>query len=174
MKQLLTSSILLVLVVSPLRAQDSEDDVMRPVRVLFDAMRRGDSAAVRAVFHEEGRLTRAPGHDEELIVNEAALERFIAAIGTPHDSIWDERIWDWQVEIDGNMAQVWIKYAFYLGGRFSHCGVDALQLVKSGGRWVILNLMDTMRRGDACSAAPRPRDGSLNSAGLPDNLVLDS
>ena len=33
------------------------------------------------------------------------------------------------------LATVWVKYAFYAGGEFSHCGVDAFQLFKVG-RWL--------------------------------------
>ncbi len=136
-------------------AQGAEDGVMRPIRSLFKAMRSGDSALARAAFHQQARLSRAPGQDGELTVDDAALEGFVSAIGREHDKIWDERIWDWEIKIDGNMATVWTKYAFYLGEEFSHCGIDAFQLVRTGGGWKILNLIDTMQRGAACETEAR-------------------
>lgn len=131
-------------------AQDTEDEVMQPIQSLFDAMRSGDSALARAAFHSQARLSRVPNGDGELTVDDATFEAFISAIGREHDKVWDERIWDWEIKVDGNMATVWTKYAFYLGDEFSHCGVDAFQLVRAGGSWQILNLIDTMRRGAAC------------------------
>jgi len=39
---------------------------------------------------------------------------------------------------------VWASYAFYLGKKFNHCGVDAFHLVKSeDGEWKIFHLADT-------------------------------
>lgn len=131
-------------------AQGTEDEVMRPIRTLFHAMRSGDSALARTAFHPQARLSRAPGGDDGLTVDDEALEGFISEIGREHAKAWNEKIWDWEIKIDGNMATVWTKYAFYLGGEFSHCGVDAFQVVKTGRSWKILNLIDTMRRGAAC------------------------
>ena len=52
--------------------------------------------------------------------------------------------------IDDDLAQVWTDYAFYAGEKFSHCGIDAFQLIRgSDGRWRIINLIDT-RRQEPC------------------------
>ena len=60
-------------------------------------------------------------------------------------------IWDTKIQIDGNMAQAWAPYAFYVGKKFSHCGVDAFQLFKStDGVWRIFHLADT-RQKDGCN-----------------------
>ena len=50
------------------------------------------------------------------------------------------------MEIDGNLAQVWTKYAFFLGEDFDHCGVDAFQLFNDGDGWKIFQLVDTRHR----------------------------
>lgn len=155
MKQLAILLAALSVGVGTAHAQGVEDDVMQPIRSLFDAMRSGDSALARTVFHPQARLSRVPGDDSALTVDDATLESFISAIGREHDKVWDERIWDWEIKIDGNMATVWTKYAFYLGDEFSHCGVDAFQVVRTGGNWKILNLIDTMRRGAACETEGR-------------------
>ncbi len=59
-------------------------------------------------------------------------------------------IWDPKIEIDGNLAQAWTQYAFYVGKKFSHCGVDAFQLFKgTDGTWKIFQLADT-RQKEGC------------------------
>ncbi|MFM7855462.1 MAG: hypothetical protein ACKO96_26940, partial [Flammeovirgaceae bacterium] len=52
-----------------------------------------------------------------------------------------------KMEVDGRFAQVWCDYAFYVGNKFSHCGVDAFHLFKgSDNVWRIFHLVDTRRR----------------------------
>jgi hypothetical protein len=41
------------------------------------------------------------------------------------------------------------EYAFYVGERLSHCGVDAFQLFKGPDGWRIFEIADT-RRSEGC------------------------
>jgi hypothetical protein len=76
------------------------------------------------------------------------VQKFINAVGTPHEEVWDEKIWDTEIRVDGNLAQVWTKYGFYLDEKFSHCGVDAIHLTKTKDGWKIFHLSDTRQRED--------------------------
>jgi hypothetical protein len=112
---------------------------------LFDGMRAGDSAAVRAVFHPEARLHTVLGPSDTAAVQLRSVDEFVAAVGAPREKQWDERIWDVEVRMDGPLASAWAPYAFYLGDELSHCGVDVAQLVRHEGRWKILQLSYTRR-----------------------------
>jgi len=118
------------------------------ILTLFDGMREADSAKVSSVFHKEVKMYSSfTSKEGELILKEGKLSSFLKAIGTPHDKIWDERIWDTKIVIDGGIAQVWTDYAFYISDDFSHCGVDAFDLVKdSSGNWKIIHLMDIRKK----------------------------
>ena len=81
-----------------------------------------------------------------MLARETSLEGFVQAVGTPHEEVWDERIWDVEVRVDGNLATVWTPYAFHLGDQLSHCGVDAFQLFKDTDGWKVFHIADTRRR----------------------------
>lgn len=132
------------------RAEPEREAVLAPIRQLFDGMRRGDSAAVRAVFHPGAFLATALVRDGAPAVRGDSLEAFVRAVGTPHDEVWDERLFNEEVRIDGPLAAVWTEYSFYAGTRFSHCGVDAFQLARTADGWRIIALTDTRRR-DGCA-----------------------
>jgi hypothetical protein len=70
----------------------------------------------------------------------------LKTVGTPHPEVHNEVIWDEKILVDGNLAQVWMSYAFYLGKKFSHCGVNAFQLTKVDGSWKIFHLAYTRQR----------------------------
>ena len=133
---------------------DDEAAVRAVVDRLFDAMRAADSAGVRSVLHPKARLisvTESDGQPTIEILD--SMDGFINAVGTAHEETWDERIWDVEVRIDGRLATVWANYAFYVGDRLSHCGVDAFQLFNDVDGWKIFEIADTRRR-EGCEPPP--------------------
>jgi len=114
---------------------------------VFDAMRKRDTAMLKAAFAPDARLTTAAAaRDGAPRVESEKLEGFVSALAQPSDSVWDERVYKPEVRIDGNLATVWMEYDFYLGSQFSHCGVDAFQLARYADGWKIVALADTRRR----------------------------
>ncbi len=127
-----------------------EAAVVAAVEQLFEAMRTGDSEMARAVFHPDARLGRAGENG----INFNSADGFIEMIGRPRDEVYDEPVWDWTVQIDGRLAQMWTRYAFYRDDEFSHCGWEGFQLYRADTGWQITQLIDTMYRGDDCFHPP--------------------
>jgi hypothetical protein len=129
------------------KAPSETEAVKQTVTTFFDGMRRGDSTLVRrtlapgAVFHGLGGK---PGQATTLETE--SINGFLKAVGTPHPSVWDERVQFERVLIDANLASVWAPYEFYLGSKFSHCGYDSFQLVKLTDGWKIAHIIDTRRK----------------------------
>ena len=119
---------------------------------LFDGMRAGDSTAARDVVHDDARLRTAGGASDAAGVSETPVDAFVAAVGQPRERVWDERTWDVAVRVDGPLASAWVPYVFYRGDERSHCGVNAVQLVRGPDGWRILQLTDTRRQ--ACDVPP--------------------
>lgn len=120
--------------------------VLAVVTKLFDAMRKGDSAAVAALFLPKAQLvtTVVGPNGPQVKVDEIAS--FLKAVGSPHAEVWDERIFNPVVHLDGPLGVVWVDYSFYVGEKFSHCGVDAFQIAQTADGWKIVALADTRRR----------------------------
>lgn len=125
-------------------------EVEATVGRLFDGMRAGDSAAVRSVFHPEARLGSALLRDGAGSYRPDGVDGFVRAVGAPKAAIWDERIANLRIEVDGPLATAWMDYRFYAGDRFSHCGVNAMQLVRMAAGWQIVSLVDT-RQQEGCA-----------------------
>ena len=123
----------------------AEAEVRAAVVSLFDAMRAADTTAARAVFHAGATLQSVVPTEDGYRVAPGDVDRFIAALGQPHDAAWDERIGPIRVEIDGGLAHAWMDYAFYLGDAYSHCGVNSMQLAQTDTGWRILHVVDTRR-----------------------------
>ena len=122
------------------------------VQTLFDGMRARDADVVGGVFHEGAQMFRAPQMGGDGTVRSSSVEGFVNAVGGGTE-VWDEPVWDPVVQVRDNLATVWIKYAFYLDGEFSHCGVDAFMMARTGEGWKIIALADTSQRQD-CELPP--------------------
>lgn len=114
---------------------------------VFVAMRSNDSTLLKSCFISKPNTFTAYVTDEgESKLVRGDFQKFVNAIGQPKEQTWNEPIWNEKVEIDGNLASVWVEYAFYVDNQFSHCGVDAFHLIKENEAWKIFHLVDTRRK----------------------------
>ena len=151
---------------TPPQAHPEEAAVVAAVEQLFEAMRTGDSEMARAVFHPEARLGRA-GDDG---IRFRPADGFIDMIGQPRDEVYDEPVWDWTVQIDGRLAQMWTRYAFYRDDEFSHCGWEGFQLYRADTGWQITQLIDTSYRENCFyppGREPMPETAETDAEGEP-------
>ncbi len=129
---------------------DDAEAVRRTIDLLFDGMRDGNALKVGSVFADVAVMGRLRSESGVTTFEFRPVDAFVAAVGRPHDDVWDERIGAVEIRIDGHLASAWMEYAFYLGDDLHHCGVNSMQLVRLGQSWKIVTLLDT-DRGLRCS-----------------------
>jgi hypothetical protein len=120
----------------PLLAQDAPRDV---ITSFFEAMSTGDTASLRHTLHPEAVL-QSSVMDQVSTSSVDDLVRGVAAM--PRGSL-DERIYNEASLVDGSLASVTMDYVLYVNGSFSHCGVNAFTLSKSGEEWRIIHIADS-------------------------------
>ena len=134
---------------------DEEEAVLAAIQEVFEGMRTKDSAMVRARLVEGVVLHRAGEREGVPALSASGAQGWLNSIAQQRDEILDEQIWDVEIEIDGRLATAWMKFAFFFGGEFSHCGVNAMMLFKDTDGWKIFGLADTSRRDeDECWMPP--------------------
>lgn len=131
-------------------AQNSDEtQVTAVVNNLFKAMQTNDTVLFKSVFADQVTMaTVAKNREGKLVLErETGIAGFLKAIAKPNPKgAFNEEIWNLKVQLDGDFAQVWCDYAFYLGNTFSHCGVDAFHMMRTADGWKIFHLADTRRR----------------------------
>lgn len=127
---------------------DARSEIRAVIDRLFDGMRKGDSTIVRSVFHPKVRMATVSTNREGKMVlqQENSINGFLKAVGTPHPQVFDERISEVEVWADGNVGAAWMRFHFYLGTTFSHCGVNTISFTKEKGEWKMIFLSDTRQR----------------------------
>lgn len=133
------------LLAQPLAAQTPEDEVLEVVTGLFDAMRAGDTTAMRSTFHPAVRLITTGTRNGEPFAALVPVDAWLGGVAGA-EQVLDERLYDTEVRVRDNLATVWTGYDLYVGDRFSHCGADAFQLVRTADGWKITQVADTRQQ----------------------------
>lgn len=113
------------------------------------------------ILHPGGHtLATVPGRTPEMPrrVAIASTDRFTAATGDDPKPYFERFTGPTTIQIDGDYAHLWGPFDFWIRDRFSHCGVNSFDFVKTSGRWQVVNLAWTMRKTDCPTsllAAPK-------------------
>jgi hypothetical protein len=134
-------------------AQEAAGEILAVIQTFFDGMRSKDTSAIRSATHPSARLLSTGRNEQGMLrVDEMTMDRFLRIVaGAPGKM--DEKVWNPEVRIDGDLATVWTPYAFYYDGTFTHCGYDAFQLARTGDGWKIVQIADT-RQETGCPEVP--------------------
>jgi ketosteroid isomerase-like protein len=144
--------LLLAGVAPDLGAQTAEDSVRATVQEFFRTMTARDSAGARRVLLDDGVTWGMRESDKGFVTWRQAHAEYLARLGKPGEK-WLERMWQPTVLVHGRVATLWTAYDFHVDGTFSHCGVDAITLVRTDDGWRIASFVYTV---EPTGCAPSP------------------
>jgi len=146
MKFLIASFLLLSLSIQA-KSQTAEDSVKAVVNQLFTAMKTSNADLLLSGFGDSAILQTIIANKEGvIIVKNESVKGFANSIKSAPKGSLDERIRFDMIKIDGALASVWTPYSFYYNNKFSHCGVNSFQLIRTLSGWKIQYLIDTRRK----------------------------
>jgi ketosteroid isomerase-like protein len=133
------------------------DAVLATIMGFTDALRMKDTTAMSQHVDSLTRFTLLrQRRDGGTFVWVLTAPEFIRVATRPDQPGLDEPIRNPVVHVSGDLASVWAEYQVRRpDGTVSHCGFDAFQLVRSSGRWKILNISDTFQPAGCGPAWPR-------------------
>jgi imidazolonepropionase-like amidohydrolase len=113
---------------------------------LFEAMRAKNADAIRALFIAEGQLVAVdkPRNGEGISKTRIFTADAFAKMIAEGKGEYIEKMPEKDVKISGDFALVVGRYTFYVGDKFSHCGVNSFQMVKTETGWRIANAASTL------------------------------
>lgn len=125
-------------VLSTARAQMAADReaVLKTVRAFFDTMTARDVDGARKILMPQGRFHAMRIQDGKPDARAFSNEEYFSQLASSKQ-VMRERIWNPEVRIHGLIATVWAPYDFWIDGKFSHCGIDAFDLIRTEEGWKI-------------------------------------
>jgi hypothetical protein len=155
--------ILLMLMVFPVLAaaqdaaktpqiDDEKAAVLAALQKFFDTMATRDVEGARAVLMPEGRLFSVRDQSGQSITRSQSIQEYLDALGK-RTQAYRERFWSPEVRVHGPVGAVWTPYDFWVEGKFSHCGIDVFDFVKTAEGWKISGGVYTVER-TGCAPSP--------------------
>lgn len=136
---------------APLTAQTSadRDAVLKTIQAFFDTMTAKDVEGARKILVPQGRFHAMRMRDGD--IRSFSNEEYFAQLQSEKRTL-RERMWNPEVRVHGLIATVWTPYDFWIDGKFSHCGIDAFDLIKTKDGWQIAGGSYTLE--DKCEPSP--------------------
>ena len=132
---------------------EEEIQVKQNIIEFFDAFHAKDSIAMKKMVYPSILLQTIGVNNEgkSVLKTENFDDLVKSIISIPDSTNFQERIKSYSIQTDGNMANAWTPYEFWINNEFHHCGVNSFQLFREENKWKIIYLIDTRRKSD-CSA----------------------
>jgi len=151
MKAIICSIFMLVSAVSFAQHGLSEDNAKMMIDVFFDGFHKGDTTLMSSVMVKNMRMqtvytSKTEGNKMSIV---RASDFLTMVANRPAETIWEEQLHDYKIDIDGNLAHVWTPYTFKINGNLSHCGANSFTIVNTDDGWKIYYIIDSRRVG-AC------------------------
>ncbi|MDB4292724.1 nuclear transport factor 2 family protein [Maribacter sp.] len=144
--------IIALLVSGSIVAQDAEEQaVQTAIETFFESFHRQDTTALKESAADNVVMqTIAKDSLGTTVVSTMPYADFVMRIASiPKTMKFQEKLKSFSIQVDGEMANAWTPYEFWIDDALHHCGVNSFQMVKFGEDWKIVYLIDT-RRTENC------------------------
>ena len=125
-----------------------EYKVKYAIETFFDGFHQSDSLKMKSVMHPNMTLQSIqPNKEGQPPLMNQNIRGFLQLV--PHYAPvrnCEEELLSFTYKIDGDLAQVWCPYNFYLNGMLSHCGANSFQLFYQDNQWKLVSILDTRRK----------------------------
>lgn len=132
--------------------EEARAEVLAVVQSFFDSMARKDAVAGQKLALPEARFFSVRVEAGAPVVRTFAIQEGLKRWAESSEAHL-ERFWSSEVRIHGRIATVWTPYDFHRDGKFSHCGVDAFDLVRTAEGWRLAGGVYTLEP-EGCAASP--------------------
>ncbi|TDX10192.1 nuclear transport factor 2 family protein [Flavobacterium sp. S87F.05.LMB.W.Kidney.N] len=125
-----------------------KQEVQKSIDVFFEGFHQRDSMKIKSVCADKMILQSISESSSKgnKLSDESTKEFYKSIASIPLNMKFQEKILNYNIQIDGTMAHVWAPYEFYINDKLSHRGVNTFTLFKEKDIWKIIYLIDTRRK----------------------------
>lgn len=124
-----------------------ENSPKATIEAFFSAFHQKDSLTLRTFCHKDISLQTVANTKNGTQLKSDQFQDFLKSIASiPNTMKIYEKLLDYKVTIDGDLAHVWTPYEFYVNETLSHIGANSFTLVRENNKWLIVHLIDTRRK----------------------------
>jgi putative lumazine-binding protein len=137
---------------APAQSEADRTAIVNVVQQLFDAMAARSSEQALKLVVPEGQIIALREENGAATPRPRTLQAFADGLAGQKSSIL-ERMWNPDVQLHGLLATLSTRYDFHQDGKFTHCGTDVFNLVKTADGWKVASGIYTVER-TGCAPSP--------------------
>lgn len=131
-----------------LTSNAQKQEIQETIEIFFEGFHQRDSMKIKSVCADKMILqsiseSAVKGNK---LSDESAKEFYKSIASIPVNLKFQEKILNYNIQVDGTMAHVWTPYEFYVNDKLSHTGVNAFTLYKEKDSWKVIYIIDTRRK----------------------------
>lgn len=141
MKKILVVAVTSLIVSGSLFAQDDKTAAIAVVNQLFDGMKVKSAEQIKSVFAPDVHFLAIDKPRDGKGISKTRVmtgEAFAKQISESKAEEYREKMISPEAKISGDMVVVSGRYTFHVGDKFSHCGTDTFNLVRTEAGWKIV------------------------------------
>ena len=135
----------------PAQARQEQSAVLAVADQALDRISDEDSVGLTDLMIQDAKLYRGSFQDGHYRVRVISWSDARAMV--PRGDVV-ERGFNPTVLVTDTTAMVWYPYDYYLDGKWSHCGVDTFNLVRTDDGWKIATMTWSVEQPPACQRHP--------------------
>ncbi len=128
-------------------AQDDKRSALAVVDRLFDGMKAKNAEQIKSVFSADGQLVAIDKPRDGKGASKTRIftgDAFADLIAGAKGGDFLEKMHSTTAWVSGDLAIVTGRYTFHVGDKFSHCGTNTFNLVRTESGWKIANGASTL------------------------------
>ena len=118
------------------------------IESFFDGMRASDGEMLQTLITDDITLHTVTQSEGETVKVATDMNRFLESVSNAPTGLLNEQLTSLEVYTDGDLGTAWMKYNFFRGDEFSHCGVNSMNLIRTSDGWKIFSIVDTRKTGN--------------------------
>lgn len=139
--------LVLLAVITTFCSEAQNQEIQKVVETFFEAFHSKDTVKLKALCNDRMILQSIAENAKGVKLSNEDPKVFFKSIASiPKEVVFQEKILNYFIQVDGSMAHAWTPYEFYVNGKLSHKGVNAFTLFKKDNSWKIVHLIDTRRK----------------------------
>lgn len=114
--------------------------VMVPIRAIISGIAAHDSPALAAQLRPDADITVAVERlDGGHAIHHLTSAEFSGSVRLGTERL-EARLGEPVIQVDGDIAVVWVPYLFFREDHLDHCGVNHFDLVRENQQWKVQNV----------------------------------
>ncbi len=121
-----------------------ESEIERTIEIFFQSLSQQDSSLYKSILLLDGQVWTVNNTETKRTHRVRSFRDDITMFNP--DNRWRETALAYTISVHNGLATAWVPYEFFVDDKFSHCGVDIFNLIKTQHGWKIASVLYTVEK----------------------------